>query len=71
MRAQIIDDMRPYIADHLRRGGQLRHIARHMLGLYQGLPGARSFRRTLSEAPPGAGLETLDRALGALRALAA
>ena len=34
-----------------------------VLGLYQGEPGARSFRRTLSEARPGAGLETLDRAL--------
>ena len=70
-RDQIIDAMRPYIAAHLTHGGQLRHITRHMLGLYQGLPGARSFRRTLSEAAPKAGLEALDRAVGALSRLAA
>jgi tRNA-dihydrouridine synthase A len=70
-RAEILDSMRPYIAAHLAHGGQLRHITRHVLGLYQGLPGARSFRRTLSEAPPGAGLDTLDQALGAMLGRAA
>ena len=63
--------MHPYIAEHLASGGQLRHVTRHMLGLFQGLPGARSFRRTLSEAPPGAGLQTLARAVGALSRMAA
>ena len=29
---------------------QLRHIARHILGLYQGMPGARAWRRMLSDA---------------------
>ncbi len=70
-REAIIERMRPYLAAHLANGGQLRHVARHMLGLFQGLPGARSYRRTLSEAPPGAGLETLERAVGALGRLAA
>lgn len=61
-RAQVLDGMRAYIAAHLAQGGELRHIGRHLLGLYQGEPGARGFRRTLSEARPGAGLDTLDRA---------
>ena len=62
-RAAILERMRPYIAAHLAAGGEVRHVGRHLLGLYQGEPGARSFRRTLSEARPGASLETLDRAL--------
>lgn len=45
------------------------HVARHMLGLFQGRPGARAFRRILTEGAvePGAGLEVLDAALAALR----
>jgi len=70
-REDILDGMRPYIAAHLAKGGQLRHITRHMLGLYQSLPGARSFRRTLSEAPPAALLSTLDRALDGMQRRAA
>lgn len=62
-RAEILERMRPYIAAHLAGGGELRHVGRHLLGLYQGEPGARSFRRTLSEARPGAGLQVLDRAI--------
>ena len=60
----VIDTMRPYIADHLAAGGRLHQITRHMLGLFQGRPGARGYRRVLSEsARPGAGLEVLDAAL--------
>ncbi|MCU0827378.1 MAG: tRNA dihydrouridine(20/20a) synthase DusA [Tabrizicola sp.] len=57
--------MRPYIADHLAAGGRLHQITRHMLGLFTGRPGARSWRRVLSEraSRDGAGLEVLDLAL--------
>jgi tRNA-dihydrouridine synthase A len=57
--------MRPYIADHLAAGGRLHQITRHMLGLFQGRPGARGYRRVLSEGVtrPGAGLEVLDAAV--------
>jgi tRNA-dihydrouridine synthase A len=57
--------MRPYIADHLAAGGRLHQITRHMLGLFHGQPGARGWRRVLSEqsSRDGAGLEVLDRAL--------
>ncbi len=57
--------MRPYIAGHLARGGKLSAVTRHMLGLFSGRPGARGWRRVLSERAnrPGAGLEVLDAAL--------
>jgi len=69
----VVDAMRPYIADHLARGGRLHQITRHMLGLFQGKPGARGWRRVLSvEATrDGAGLDVIERALAELQARAA
>jgi tRNA-dihydrouridine synthase A len=69
----VVDAMRPYIADHLSRGGRLHQITRHMLGLYHGQPGARGWRRVLSDQAnrPGAGLAVLDAALASLQASAA
>lgn len=65
---ETVDRMRPYIARHLAEGGRLHQVTRHMLGLFQGRPGARGWRRVLSEgaARPGAGLEVLDAALAEL-----
>jgi tRNA-dihydrouridine synthase A len=65
----VVTLMRPYIAAHLQGGGRLHQITRHMLGLFAGSPGARGWRRVLSEgaARPGAGLEVIDRALAELR----
>ena len=62
---QVVADMKPYIAAHLEAGGRLHQITRHMLGLFTGRPGARGWRRVLSEgvARPGAGLALLDQAL--------
>ncbi len=69
----VLDAMRPYIAAHLGAGGRLHQITRHMLGLFQGRPGARGWRRVLSvEATrDGAGLEVIDRALAEVQARAA
>ena len=66
-REQVIGRMRPYIESHLDAGGKLQHISRHMLGLFQGLPGARRWRRHLSEnAHRGdAGMAVVDDALDA------
>ena len=60
-----VDAMRPYIAAHLALGGRLHQITRHMLGAFTGRPGARHWRRVLSDHAnrPGAGLEVLDLAL--------
>jgi len=48
-RDDILMDLLPFTERHLAQGGQLNHITRHILGLYQGVPGARKFRRHLSE----------------------
>ena len=70
---EVVEAMRPYIAAHLARGGRLHQITRHMLGLFHGRPGARGWRRVLSEgaARPGAGLEVLDTALAEVAGQAA
>ena len=60
-----VQAMKPYIETHLANGGRLHQITRHMLGLFHGRPGARGWRRVLSEgvAKPGAGLGLIDLAL--------
>jgi tRNA-dihydrouridine synthase A len=70
---QVADRMRPCIAAHLAQGGRLHQVTRHMLGLFHGRPGARHWRRALSEgaAGPGAGLAVLDAALAEVSRAAA
>ncbi|MDX3773142.1 tRNA dihydrouridine(20/20a) synthase DusA [Chromatiaceae bacterium AAb-1] len=48
-RHQVVEAMLPYIEQQRQQGARLWHIARHMLGLFQGMPGARQWRRFLSE----------------------
>ncbi|WP_424934103.1 tRNA dihydrouridine(20/20a) synthase DusA [Amaricoccus macauensis] len=57
--------MLPYIERELSQGTRLNQITRHMLGAFQGRPGARAWRRHLSENGhlPGAGPETVEAAL--------
>jgi tRNA-dihydrouridine synthase A len=66
---EAVERFRPYIARHLEHGGRLHSVTRHMLGLFAGRPGARGWRRVLSEGASrdGAGLEVLDAALGMVR----
>ena len=54
-----------YVARRLPEGVPLNAMTRHMLGLFHGRPGARQFRRHLSEnaTRPGAGIEVLQDAL--------
>jgi tRNA-dihydrouridine synthase A len=54
-RAEIVACLLPYVEAHIARGGRLNNIVRHILGLYHGAPGARAFRRHLSENAPRAG----------------
>jgi tRNA-dihydrouridine synthase A len=63
-REELLDRMARYAERALTRGDRLSAIARHMLGLYGGEPGAREYRRTLSEGArsPGAGPELFRRA---------
>jgi tRNA-dihydrouridine synthase A len=69
----VVEAMKPYIAAHLASGGRLHQISRHMLGLFHGRPGARGWRRVLSEGAsrPGAGLALLDAALAEVQQAAA
>jgi tRNA-dihydrouridine synthase A len=63
-RDDVIAALLPYTRRQIARGAQLNHITRHILGLYQGVPGARKFRRHLSENAykKGAGTEVLAEA---------
>ena len=64
----VVEQMRPHIAAHLAAGGRLSAFTRHMLGLFHKVPGARAWRRILTEGgvKEGAGLEVIDAALDAL-----
>jgi tRNA-dihydrouridine synthase A len=61
----VVQEMLPYIEAELAAGQRLNQITRHMLGLFAGRPGARIWRRTLSEKAhlPGAGPKVLQEAL--------
>ncbi|WP_371379729.1 tRNA dihydrouridine(20/20a) synthase DusA [Thalassotalea aquiviva] len=54
-REQVIEHMSEYIDRHVANGGKVWHVVRHMLGLCNGLPGARRYRRYLSENAGRAG----------------
>ncbi len=62
----------PYVEAQLARGVALKHISRHVLGLFHAQAGGRMFRQILSEGGPraGADLSLLERALAATRATA-
>ena len=45
----VAEKMTPYIAHHIETGGRMHQVTRHMLGLFAGKPGARHWRRSLSE----------------------
>ena len=58
-RSGVVEDMAAYAEIQRRRGVPLRSITRHMLGLFNGLPGARAWRRRLSALDPADGPEVL------------
>lgn len=64
-RKQVVEEMYPYIERQLSNGSYLGHISRHMIGLFQAMPGARQWRRYISENAhkKGAGIEVLETAL--------
>ncbi len=65
----VLERMLLYAARELERGTRLSCITRHLTGLLNAKPGARRFRRLLTEesVKPGAGLEVLDAAITAAR----
>jgi tRNA-dihydrouridine synthase A len=64
-RHAVVEAMFPYMEERLAQGAPLSALTRHMLGLFQGLSGARAWRRHLSENvhKPGAGPELVAAAL--------
>ena len=61
---QVLGKYKAYMADQRRRGVYLKHMTRHLLGLFAGYPGAKAWRRTLTElsADPRADVDTVERA---------
>jgi len=68
-RHAVVEAMLPYIERRMGQGAPLGAMTRHMLGLFQGLPGARAWRRHLSENAhkSGAGPEVVLSALAKVR----
>ena len=68
-RFAIMESMLPYIERQLSTGVRLNHITRHILGLFNGLAGARSFRRYLSEHAnkKTAGIDVLTQAVALIK----
>lgn len=64
-REAVVEAMVEYARRHIEEGGRLNHVARHMLGLFHGQPGARNWRRHLSQNMhlDGAGPELLIEAI--------
>jgi tRNA-dihydrouridine synthase A len=64
-RRAVVEALLPYVERQLLRGERLQAMVRHVLGLYQGQPGARHWRRYLSEHAHrrGAGVGVLVEAL--------
>ncbi len=69
-REAVAEGMLPYVMEQYAAGVPVHRITRHMLGLFNGLPGARAWRRTLSETArlPNVGPEVIRRALDQVRA---
>lgn len=72
-RAELLRGLRPYVEVHLGKGVPLKHIVRHMLGLFHGEPGGRAFRQVISSGAhrPGADWGLVELALDAVEAHAA
>lgn len=60
---------RPYVEEHLAKGFPLKHLTRHLVGLYHEVPGARRFRQILSEQAhlPDANWSVIEQAMDAVR----
>ena len=48
-REDVIASLAPYVERHITDGGRLQHISRHIIGLFQAVPGAKIWRRHISQ----------------------
>ncbi len=72
-RREALERFLPYVDAQVAAGARLHHIARHLLGLFQGEPGARHWRRYLSQHMhrDGATVSVLEEAAQAMDLVAA
>lgn len=65
-RMEVLEKFIPFAEQALNRGASLHHLSRHILGLFHGQPGARKFRRLISEKAcrPNASIDVLLEAMG-------
>jgi tRNA-dihydrouridine synthase A len=72
-REEVIDRLLPYVERCLHQGVRLNQITRHLLSLFNGMTGAKAWRRTLSDSQrlSAAGAELLQQALQAQQHIAA
>ncbi|MEF3082455.1 tRNA dihydrouridine(20/20a) synthase DusA [Luteimonas sp. SMYT11W] len=72
-RAELLRALRPYVEARMAEGISLKHIVRHVLGLFHGQPGGRLYRQVLSEGAHllGADWSLVEQALAATEASAA
>jgi len=66
---QLVERYMPYIQSQLDAGAPLMRMSKHLLGVFQAVPGARQFRRHISENghKKGAGIEVIERALALVK----
>jgi len=71
-RGELLRALRPYVETQLAHGVYLKHIVRHLLGLFSGERGGRAFRQVLSEGAhkPGAEWRLVEQALALTEASA-
>ncbi len=71
-RRDVVEKMITYAGRQMQNGAKLHHITRHMLGLFHARPGARLWRRHISENAhlPGAGPQILREALELVEGMA-
>ena len=64
-RKQVLQQYFPYIEQQMGQGVYLKQLSRHLLGLFHGIPGAKAWRRHVSENAykEGAGIEVLLQAM--------
>lgn len=67
----VVREMSAYVKQMAKAGTPPHHVVRHMLGLYHGKPGAKAWRRMLSEKGTATPADILDRALAAMAPKAA
>lgn len=71
-RGELLRALRPYVEGELSRGVYLKHVTRHLLGLFAGERGGRAFRQVLSEGAhkPGADWSLVEHALAVTESFA-